>query len=151
MIDDSHVAGKETSHCGPLLQLEDACEPAPMPVIDDDVPDWVPFSRIAGIAWLVVYLLFLLYAAADRTGFLVIDYVNLIIHESGHFFFSWFGHTIMILGGTLGELRSRSFAPPISGGNAKPLQSPSRASGPSKTSSTSAPPWPTPARPHYHS
>jgi len=75
-----------------------------MPVIDDDVPDWVPFSRIAGIAWLVVYLLFLLYAAADRTGFLVIDYVNLIIHESGHFFFSWFGHTIMILGGTLGEL-----------------------------------------------
>src|SRR5580700_9843016 len=104
MIDDSHVAGKETSHCGPLLQLEDACEPAPMPVIDDDVPDWVPFSRIAGIAWLVVYLLFLLYAAADRTGFLVIDYVNLIIHESGHFFFSWFGHTIMILGGTLGEL-----------------------------------------------
>ena len=54
--------------------------------------------------WLVFYLLFLLYAAADRTGFLVIDYANLMIHEGGHFFFSWFGHTIMILGGTLGEL-----------------------------------------------
>jgi hypothetical protein len=46
---------------------------------------------------------FLLYAAAHRTGFLIIDYVNLIIHGGGHFFFSWFGHTIMILGGTLGE------------------------------------------------
>jgi hypothetical protein len=45
---------------------------------------------------------FLLYAAAHRTGFLIIDYVNLIIHGGGHFFFSWFGHTIMILGGTLG-------------------------------------------------
>src|SRR5437879_9142764 len=27
-----------------------------------------------------------------------------MIHEAGHFFFSWFGHTVMILGGTLGEL-----------------------------------------------
>jgi hypothetical protein len=76
-----------------------------MPLLDDDfLPNWKPFSHIAGIAWLVFYLLFLLYAAADRTGFLIIDYVNLIIHEGGHFFFSWFGHTIMILGGTLGEL-----------------------------------------------
>jgi hypothetical protein len=75
-----------------------------MPLFDDDFPGWKPVSRMAGIAWLVFYLLFLLYAAADRTGFLIIDYVNLIIHEGGHFFFSWFGHTIMILGGTLGEL-----------------------------------------------
>ncbi|MGH9806712.1 MAG: hypothetical protein ACRD9W_05530, partial [Terriglobia bacterium] len=57
----------------------------------------------AVIAWIVFYLLFLLYAA-DRSGFLLIDYVNLIIHEGGHFFFSWFGYIIMILGGTLGEL-----------------------------------------------
>ena len=27
-----------------------------------------------------------------------------MIHEGGHFFFSWFGETIHILGGTLGEL-----------------------------------------------
>jgi hypothetical protein len=67
-------------------------------------PDWKPVSRIAGIAWLVLYPLFLLCAAAEGTGFLVIDYVNLIIHEGGHFFFSWFGPTIVILGGTLGEL-----------------------------------------------
>ena len=62
------------------------------------------YGPAAGIAWLVCYFLFLLYAATDRTEFLFLDYVNLIIHEGGHFFFSWMGHTIMILGGTLGEL-----------------------------------------------
>jgi len=66
--------------------------------------EWKPVSRIAGIAWLCVYGLFLLYAASDRTGFLFLDYVNLLIHEAGHMFFSWAGYTIMILGGTLGEL-----------------------------------------------
>jgi hypothetical protein len=69
-----------------------------------DLPDWKPVSRLAGIAWLVVYLLFLLYAVLDHSGFLFVDYVNLMIHEGGHFFFSWFGDTIRILGGTLGEL-----------------------------------------------
>ena len=75
-----------------------------MAFLHDDFPELKPVSRVAGIAWIVFYVLFLLYAAADRSGFLIIDYVNLIIHEGGHFFFSWFGYTIMILGGTLGEL-----------------------------------------------
>jgi hypothetical protein len=66
--------------------------------------EWKPISPYAGIGWLCFYLLFLAYAAADRTGFLFLDYVNLIIHEGGHFFFSWFGYTITILGGTLAEL-----------------------------------------------
>jgi hypothetical protein len=66
--------------------------------------DWKPVSRLAGIAWLCFYALFLLYALTSRTGFLILDYANLIIHEGGHFFFSWFGETIRILGGTLGEL-----------------------------------------------
>jgi hypothetical protein len=48
--------------------------------------------------------LFLAYAAADRTGFLFLDYVNLMIHEAGHPFFSFLGYTPMILGGTLAEL-----------------------------------------------
>lgn len=74
-----------------------------MPLLED-LPDWKPVSRIAGVAWLAAYLLFLLYAVIDRTGFLFVDYVNLMIHEGGHFFFSWFGDTIRILGGTLGEL-----------------------------------------------
>jgi hypothetical protein len=72
--------------------------------LEDKFDAWKPVSRFAGIGWLCFYALFLLYAAVDRSGFLFLDYVNLIIHEGGHFFFSWFGETVMILGGTLGEL-----------------------------------------------
>jgi hypothetical protein len=75
-----------------------------MAFLEDQFGEWKPVSRIIGIAWLCVYALFLLYAFFDTSGFLFPDYVNLMIHEGGHFFFSWFGHTIMILGGTLGEL-----------------------------------------------
>jgi len=75
-----------------------------MPLLEEKLGPWKPVSRLTGIAWLCFYALFLLYAFADRSGFLILDYVNLIIHEGGHFFFSWFGNTIMILGGTLGEL-----------------------------------------------
>src|SRR6266850_1228557 len=78
--------------------------PLPTPSHGPKFGDWKPLSRGAGIAWLCIYALFLLYAFFDRSGFLFPDFVNLIIHEGGHFFFSWFGHTIMILGGTLGEL-----------------------------------------------
>jgi hypothetical protein len=66
--------------------------------------EWHAVSRPALAGWLVCYALFLLYAAFSQGGFLFLDYVNLIVHEAGHFFFSWFGYTIMILGGTLGEL-----------------------------------------------
>jgi hypothetical protein len=72
--------------------------------LKEHLGEWKPVSRYAGIGWLCLYALFLIYAAADRSGFLFLDYVNLIIHEGGHFFFSWFGYTIMILGGTLAEL-----------------------------------------------
>src|SRR5258708_28573632 len=57
-----------------------------------------------GIGWLCFYLLFLVYAAADRTGFLFLDYANLMIHECGHPLFSGFGYTMMMMGGTLAEL-----------------------------------------------
>jgi len=72
--------------------------------LEDKFGDWKPVSRLAGIGWLCLYALFLLYAFAHGPGFLFPDNVNLIIHEGGHFFFSWFGNTTMILGGTLGEL-----------------------------------------------
>jgi hypothetical protein len=75
-----------------------------MTFLEDQLGNWKPVSRLAGIAWLCFYALFLLYAFFDRSGFLILDYVNLLIHEGGHFFFSWFGNTIMIAGGTLGEL-----------------------------------------------
>jgi len=72
--------------------------------LEDYFGDWKPISRYAGIGWLCFYLLFLVYAAADRTGFLFLDYANLAIHECGHPLFSGFGYTMMIMGGTLAEL-----------------------------------------------
>ena len=75
-----------------------------MTFLEERLGPWKPVSRAAAITWLVFYIIFILYAALNRSGFLFLDYVNLIIHEGGHFFFSWFGYTITILGGMLGEL-----------------------------------------------
>lgn len=75
-----------------------------MSLLENYFDEWKPVSRYAGISWLVFYAAFLLYAFANRPGFLILDNVNLMIHEAGHVFFSWCGYTIMILGGTLGEL-----------------------------------------------
>lgn len=75
-----------------------------MALLHDYFGEWKPVSRFPGIGWLAFYLLFLIYAATNRSGFLFLDYANLMIHEAGHFFFSWFGYTITILGGTLAEL-----------------------------------------------
>jgi hypothetical protein len=72
--------------------------------LSDHLGEWKPISRPAGIGWLCFYALFLIYAASERSGFLFLDYVNLMVHEGGHFLFGWFGTVIMILGGTLGEL-----------------------------------------------
>ena len=65
---------------------------------------WDRVSRIGGIAWLVAYALFLFYAFRDESGFLFPDFVNLMIHEAGHLLFGWGGETIMLMGGTVGEL-----------------------------------------------
>jgi hypothetical protein len=65
---------------------------------------WQPVSKPALVGWLVFYTLFLLYAATNKSGFLVIDNVNLIVHESGHLLFGWFGRTLGLWGGTLQEL-----------------------------------------------
>lgn len=73
---------------------------------------WKPVSR--PVAWftLAFYVLFLFYAASDGSGFLLLDYANLAIHEAGHPLFgilagpgeSGLGYVLMILGGTLLEL-----------------------------------------------
>ena len=65
---------------------------------------WRPLSRPALIAWLVFYALFLIYAWGGRGGFLMIDNVNLIVHEAGHLLFSYLGYTLMIWGGTILQL-----------------------------------------------
>jgi hypothetical protein len=68
------------------------------------VAPWKPVSRWGLGLWLLIYVLFLLHAFHDSSGFLFPDFVNLMIHEAGHVFFSWGGETLTILGGTLGEL-----------------------------------------------
>jgi len=75
-----------------------------MAFLEEYFGEWKPISRYAGIGWLCFYLSFLIYAARDRSGFLFLDYANLMIHECGHPLFSVFGYTLMILGGTLAEL-----------------------------------------------
>jgi hypothetical protein len=66
--------------------------------------DWEPVSELARIGWLAFYILFLLYALTNNSGFLLIDYVFVPIHEAGHLLLSYFGHTLMVAGGTLLQL-----------------------------------------------
>jgi hypothetical protein len=64
--------------------------------------DWQPIGKAAVIAWLVAYALFLLYALADKSGFLFLDHANLVVHEGGHLLVSWAGNqTFTVWGGTL--------------------------------------------------
>jgi len=63
-----------------------------------------PVSRDALIGWSVVFAAFLVYASLDTSGFLVVDYANLMIHEFGHTVFGWAGYYTQILGGTLLQL-----------------------------------------------
>ena len=62
---------------------------------------WHSVSRPALIGWLLFYAGFLIYAVAERSGFLLIDHVNLVVHEGGHLLFGWFGATLGLWGGTL--------------------------------------------------
>jgi hypothetical protein len=65
---------------------------------------WQPVSKIALIAWLVIYALYLIYAAR-ATGSLFMDNVFLPIHEGGHLLFSYLGNqTLMVMGGTFLQL-----------------------------------------------
>ena len=66
--------------------------------------EWQPVSRTALICWLAFYLLFLAHAIRSVDGYLWIDNVNLVTHESGHLLFGWLGRTLGLWGGTLMQL-----------------------------------------------
>ena len=66
--------------------------------------DWEPVSRPARIGWLAFYGIFLLYALTNKSGYLLIDYVFVPVHEGGQLLFSYFGHTLMVAGGTILQL-----------------------------------------------
>lgn len=73
------------------------------PILDGtrfDEP-WKPVSRPVVAAWLIFYVLFLVYAFSAHGGFLFIDSANLVVHEGGHNLFGWFGPTLGLWGGTL--------------------------------------------------
>ncbi len=75
--------------------------------------EWQPVGKAALAGWLVFYGLFLLYALADDDGFLLIDHVNLIVHEAGHLLFGWLGATLGLWGGTLLELLHCGLISPV--------------------------------------
>src|SRR5229473_4213457 len=114
-----------------------------MAFLEEQFGDWKPVSRLAGIAWLSFYAIFLLYAFTSRSGFLFLDYANLIIHEGGHFFFSCSAKPSTSSEEPLVNSSSLCSAPPTFSSNAKPPASPSPSSGSSKISLTSAHTWPT--------
>jgi hypothetical protein len=66
--------------------------------------DWKPVSKAERIGWVAFYGLFLVYALTNKSGFLLIDHVNLVVHEGGHLLFGWLGRTLGLWGGTLLEL-----------------------------------------------
>lgn len=66
--------------------------------------EWKPVSKAAAIGWTIFYVLFIFHALRARGGFLLIDHVNLVIHEGGHLLFSVLGRTLSLWGGTLLEL-----------------------------------------------
>lgn len=65
---------------------------------------WKPLSRPVWIVYLVVSLLFVLYAALNNNNFLFLDYVNLPFHEFGHLLFCFFGEFVCLLGGTITQV-----------------------------------------------
>ena len=67
----------------------------------EELGDWEPVSRPALFGWLAFYAVFLLHALLDADKFLLLDNVNLIVHEAGHLLFSWLGSTATLYGGTL--------------------------------------------------
>jgi hypothetical protein len=63
--------------------------------------EWRPVSRWAVLAWLVFFVIFLIYAFSKHGGYLFIDSANLVVHEGGHLLFGWFGRTLGLWGGTI--------------------------------------------------
>src|ERR1700758_216226 len=62
---------------------------------------WQPTTRWALRTWVAFYALFLAYVFHSHGGYLFIDSANLVVHESGHLLFGWFGRTLGLWGGTV--------------------------------------------------
>src|SRR6478672_11019672 len=75
-----------------------------LPFLDVLNNPWRPLPRWAVGCWLAFYALFL-FQLVHGSGFLpMIDLVFVPIHEGGHVLFGYFGHALMIAGGTILQL-----------------------------------------------
>jgi hypothetical protein len=61
----------------------------------------INYLKASGAVLLAVYGIIL---ARDVTEYRFLDRVDLVAHEAGHLFLSWFGERLMVMGGTLGQL-----------------------------------------------
>jgi hypothetical protein len=66
--------------------------------------DWQPLPRWAVSGWLAFYALFLFQLARGSGILPMIDLVLIPVHEGGHLLFSYFGHALMVAGGTILQL-----------------------------------------------
>ncbi|MGA3211924.1 MAG: hypothetical protein ABSD20_11515 [Terriglobales bacterium] len=66
--------------------------------------EWQPVSPWAASAWLAFYAVFLFQLVRGSGFLLLINLVFVPIHEGGHLLFSYFGHALMIAGGTILQL-----------------------------------------------
>lgn len=66
--------------------------------------EWQPVSRIEFYGWLSFYGLLLFYLGGNFGQLTLLDNVHLPIHEGGHLFFSYFGDTLHLWGGTIFQL-----------------------------------------------
>lgn len=75
-----------------------------LPFLEAREEPWAPTPRVALIAWLLFFSLFL-YQLAHHSGVLLLmDGVFVPIHEGGHLLFRWFGEFISVAGGTFFQL-----------------------------------------------
>lgn len=65
---------------------------------------WRPVSGLCLWSGIIGFVLFIIHAAVDKNGFLILDYVNLPFHEFGHIFFGIFGDTAGVWGGTVMQI-----------------------------------------------
>jgi hypothetical protein len=66
--------------------------------------EWKPISRAEFWGWLAFYLLLLVFLARNFGQLTLLDNAHLPIHEGGHLFFSYFGETLHLWGGTIFQL-----------------------------------------------
>ena len=75
-----------------------------LPFLEALEEPWERNSIVGLGAWLAFYGLFIFQLARGRGVLPMIDLVFVPIHEGGHLLFRWFGHTMMLLGGTFLQL-----------------------------------------------